>query len=410
MYLLFISLVFSLALGPDVRLLNAEESTSMPSKESTVFPQVTGSRSGENSPTEPEETTMKNMEYDNNNFSTTEGLTTETWNVPQTSDGRTVMSIPELQTTSELQTMSVHLTPEPATIPATVMTTNELTTPAAPSEPTSQPVTEKTTMTNIISTKPPETPSQTIPDTTALSTKPPVFTPTPASVEKVETTDTSPTTMPTPSTTTTITTTTTTTMPTTPLITTMPTTPLITTQGQATNLNLVLSTEGEGSRTGTKWLIIAVIALVIFGILTIFCVTILIKRKQKRSGKQSFGYTNGQRSKKKKGTEDNVWAGPVELGGGDCEAPDEGDVQGEEKKTDGGGEVTGLSTFVPSEENGGVGRPGSPEVGKWEEKEPLLYIDEEATQKGKEAGASGDADVKEAEPNGGETFCLTTAV
>lgn len=144
----------------------------------------------------------------------------------------------------------------------------------------------------------------------------------------------------------------------------------------------------------------------------------IIFKRRKQSGKQYFGQTNGQRSKKKKGVEDDVWAGPVTLGGGDCENPEEGDAQGEEKKPD-GVEVTGLSTFSTLEENGGVGRPGSPEVEKWEEKEPLLFIDEEGKEKGKEAGKSEDADAKggaekadakEAEPNGGETFCLTTAV
>lgn len=103
----------------------------------------------------------------------------------------------------------------------------------------------------------------------------------------------------------------------------------------------------------------------------------------------------------------------MKLGGGDCEAPEEGDALGEDKND--GVEVTGLSTFSTLEENGGVGRPGSPEVKKWEEKDPLLFIDEE----GKEAGKSedtnakeeaGKSDTKEAELNGGETFCLTTAV
>lgn len=144
---------------------------------------------------------------------------------------------------------------------------------------------------------------------------------------------------------------------------------------------------------------------------------IVIKRRR-QSGQQNFGYMKGQRSKKKKVTEDDVWAGPVKLGGRDCEGAEEVEVQGEEKKTD-GVEVTGLSTFSTLEENGGVGRPGSPEVEQWEEKEPLLFIDEEGKEKKNEAEKNEDADAeaaagktnkKEAEPNGGETFCLTTAV
>lgn len=417
MYLHFITLVFSLALGPDVKLLEAQETaavlTSLPNEQSTVSSQVTEWSTGTH--TEAEETTVRDKDP------TLGSLTTKVETVNQTSE--------ESRMTSELLT-----TPEPTTIPAsTIITAYELSTSAAPPEYMSQPKQEEeeTSVTNSTTTEPPQTPSPspTIPESPALSTLQPVSPP----VSYKETMDTSPTTTPTP-------TPPTLPPPTTTIIITTPTpTPTTTFTQEQTTLESDSSTHteemmsttnsstginGAGSRMNTEdskkganWLIIAVIALVIFCILMTLCVTAIIIKYRKNRGKQHFGHTNGQRSKKKY-AEDDVWAGPVKLGGVDGEGPGEGDALGQEKKTD-EVEVTGLSTFVTAEENGGVGRPGSAEVEKWEEKEPLLYIDEEGKEKGTEAGKSKDADAKEgagktdtkeAEPNGGETFCLTTAV
>lgn len=413
MYLLFVTLIFSLALGPDVKLLSAqgteEELTSVMNNQSTIFSQVTQSSPGE-------ETTDMNPDP------TTARPRTVTENVEQTSGEIMMTSVPALQTS-----------PEPAATPVFInnIMTNDVPTSAPPPESTSQPqqLEEIKSTTNIIITEPPQTssPPPSISNRPATATKPPVL--------KEETTYTSPTATPATSPTTTPPTTPPT-VPTTTPTTIMSTTTTITTtitittpQEQTTPSTLMTSTTssdtggiGAGSKdekgSEPNWLIVAVIVMVLVCLLITTCVMIICKRR-KQSGKQQFSPVNGQkRSKKKKGPEDDVWAGPVKLGGGDCEDLEEGDLPGEEKKGD-GVEVTGLSTFVMVEENGGVGRPGSPEVTKWEEKEPLLFIDEEGKMKRNEAGKSEDADAngeagksdaKEAEPNGGETFCLTTAV
>ncbi|XP_034165631.2 mucin-2 [Pangasianodon hypophthalmus] len=392
MYLLFITLVFSLALGPDVKLLDAQEAnatlTSMPMELSTESV-TTLDPAGNNLTME----TMRNEVLVHNHSPDKENHTTKAEEMEQTTEEHTMMPTPEFQTNPEHS---------------------------------ADPEQEKTT-TNSITTEPPQTPSPSaaISDPPTTSAKPPVITPTPASNYIMPTT-TPPITTPitTPAITTTITTppiitipnvappiTTATTTTTTPI-----TTPTITSTESTPSRDT--STVNQDSEKGPNWLIIAIIALVIFCILTTLCVMAIIIKRRRQSGKQSFGYMNGQRAKKKKGAEDDVWAGPVKLGGGDGEGPEEGDEPGVAKKAD-GVEVTELSTFVTVEENGGVGRPGSPEAKKWEEKEPLLYIDEQRKEKEKEAGKSGDAeakegagktDAKEAEPNGGETFCLTTAV
>ncbi|XP_036416681.1 endochitinase 2 [Colossoma macropomum] len=189
-------------------------------------------------------------------------------------------------------------------------------------------------------------------------------------------------------------------------------------------VNEISGNESVSGGTVSKRLTFIIIAVVVIACLIIFtfCVIILVKRR-KRRGTQHFGqgYMNGrsQRSKKKKG-EDDAWAGPVNLEGGEkgqCEGPEEGG-QGDDKNPDGTDAV--LSTFAAVDENGGIGRPGSMEVQKWEEKEPLLYIDEEAKGEGrekqKEAGQKEEEDTKgktemeEPKVNGGEAFCLTTAV
>lgn len=181
--------------------------------------------------------------------------------------------------------------------------------------------------------------------------------------------------------------------------------------------------------SGPNWLLIVILAVAIICIVAAFCVIILVRRKKKsRSQRFGPGYINGrnQRSKKKKGEED-AWAGPVNLEGGDraeCEGPEELG-QGGDKHPD-GTDLT-LSTFVASEANGGVGRPGSMEAQKWEEQEPLLYIDDDAKAQGKEKqnegvekakevgqkekeDTNGKTEIKEVKQNGGEAFCLTTAV
>ncbi|XP_017552908.1 uncharacterized protein si:ch73-248e21.7 [Pygocentrus nattereri] len=179
----------------------------------------------------------------------------------------------------------------------------------------------------------------------------------------------------------------------------------------------------ESSGTSSNWLIIIITAVVVTAcVIFMFCCIALIKKRKKR-GTQNFGHGNmngrSQRSKKKKG-EDDAWAGPVNLVGGEkgeCEGPEEGG-QGDDKKPDGTDAV--LSTFVALDENDGVGRPGSMEVQKWEEKEPLLYIDEEVKGEGREKQKEGGqkeeedtkgmTEMKEPKVNGGEAFCLTTAV
>ncbi|XP_062840824.1 mucin-2 [Trichomycterus rosablanca] len=161
-------------------------------------------------------------------------------------------------------------------------------------------------------------------------------------------------------------------------------------------------------------LLIIIIAVIISCIL-LFCVIGIALNCKRKSGRQNFGHKN-DRTKKKKGAETDVWAGPVKLEGGDkadCDELDEG--LGQEEDQNDGTKVM-LSTFVAPEENGGVGRPGSKEVQKWEEKEPLLYIDEGAKAEGKEKDNDGNAsgpektDEKKPVQNGGEAFCLTSAV
>lgn len=183
----------------------------------------------------------------------------------------------------------------------------------------------------------------------------------------------------------------------------------------------------NSEESSSKWLVITIIVVIGICMLTGFCIIVFVKRR-KKSGQQNFGHMNGrkQRSKKKKG-ENDAWAGPVNLEGGqnaDCEDPFEAG-QGDDRNPDGTDAV--LSTFAALEANGGVGRPGSMEVQKWEEQEPLLFIDEDqkgegkdkqkeeaekakGEQKGEEEDASKNMEMKEPVLNGGESFCLTTAV
>ncbi|XP_058627291.1 mucin-2 [Onychostoma macrolepis] len=171
----------------------------------------------------------------------------------------------------------------------------------------------------------------------------------------------------------------------------------------------------------SNWLLIIIVFVAIIFVL---CVgMILFARRRKKIASRNFGpmYMNGQskRSKKKKGEEDDAWAGPVNLAvGAECDAELQEGLMPNNGKQDGDDMV--LSTFAALEagdvSNGGVGEDGTKEAKKWEEQEPLLYIDEDANEDktGKTLEESekqkGDEKSEEKEMNGGETFCLTTAV
>lgn len=170
----------------------------------------------------------------------------------------------------------------------------------------------------------------------------------------------------------------------------------------------------------TDWFLIiivcAVVICVLFGSMLLF----VQWRKKNSSGKFGPGYVNGQskRSKKIKGAERDAWAGPVHLEaeeGVECE-----ELQGSLMSGDGNkdGDDVVLSTFSALEAedtlNGGVGGDGTKEVRKWEEQEPLLYIDEDVKQDnmGQTVGSKDTQEENNGEKmlNGGETFCITTAV
>lgn len=180
----------------------------------------------------------------------------------------------------------------------------------------------------------------------------------------------------------------------------------------------------EGSILSSKssnWLLIIIVFVAIIFLL---CVgMILFAQRRKKIASRNFGpmYINGQskRSKKKKGAEDDAWAGPVNLAAGaECDPELQEGLMPNNGKQDGDDMV--LSTFAALEagdvSNGGVGGDGTKEAKKWEEQEPLLYIDEDANEDktGKTLEESekqkGDEKSEEKEMNGGETFCLTTAV
>lgn len=173
--------------------------------------------------------------------------------------------------------------------------------------------------------------------------------------------------------------------------------------------------------TQTNWLLIIVVCVIVICVL---CVgMILFVKRRKKNASRTFGpmYVNGQskRSKKKKGAEDDAWAGPVNLEAGvECDAEVQEGLLPDDGKKDGDDMV--LSTFAALDEgdmsNGGVGGEGTKEAQKWEKQEPLLYIDEDVGEN--KAGETlaenktqkGDDKNEEKELNGGETFCLTTAV
>ncbi|XP_016091956.1 mucin-5AC-like [Sinocyclocheilus grahami] len=171
----------------------------------------------------------------------------------------------------------------------------------------------------------------------------------------------------------------------------------------------------------TSWLLIMIVCVAIIFAL---CVgMILFVQWRKKNGSRNFGpmYVNGQskRSKKKKGGEDDAWAGPVNLeAGAECDAEVQDGLLPNNGKPDGDDMM--LSTFAALDagdmSNGGVGGDGTKEVKKWEEQEPLIYIDEDVTEDktGKTLAENekqkGDEKSEEKGTNGGETFCLTTAV
>lgn len=170
-----------------------------------------------------------------------------------------------------------------------------------------------------------------------------------------------------------------------------------------------------------NWLLIIVVCVIVICGLCV-CMIVLVQRRKKNASR-TFGpmYVNGQskRSKKRKGAEDDAWAGPVNLEAGvECDAEVQEGLLPDDGKKDGDDMV--LSTFAALDEgdmsNGGVGGEGTKEAQKWEKQEPLLYIDEDVGEN--KAGETlaenktqkGDDKSEEKELNGGETFCLTTAV
>uniref|UniRef100_A0A4W5P579 Si:ch73-248e21.7 n=1 Tax=Hucho hucho TaxID=62062 RepID=A0A4W5P579_9TELE len=159
---------------------------------------------------------------------------------------------------------------------------------------------------------------------------------------------------------------------------------------------------GIGVETGQPSLLWVIIVALLIGVIfvgMVYCVCLVIRRKrQSRTEYFVSIFRNGKSSKWKKGAEEDAWAGPVKLGGGNREEDEGGEEGGspEDNKREGAGTDVVLSTFIANETegerggpDGGVGVAGSKEAEKWEEKEPLLYI---------------------VEGNGGAAFCLTTAV
>ncbi|XP_016343246.1 mucin-5AC [Sinocyclocheilus anshuiensis] len=171
----------------------------------------------------------------------------------------------------------------------------------------------------------------------------------------------------------------------------------------------------------TSWLLIMIVCVAIIFVL---CVgMILFVQWRKKNASRNFGpmYVDGQskRSKKKKGGEDDAWAGPVNLeAGAECDAEVQDGLLPNNGKPDGDDMM--LSTFAALDagdmSNGGVGGDGTKEAKKWEEQEPLIYIDEDVNEDktGKTLAENetlkGDEKSEEKGMNGGETFCLTTAV
>lgn len=182
----------------------------------------------------------------------------------------------------------------------------------------------------------------------------------------------------------------------------------------------VVNVKQSTSHEETNWLLIIIVCAIAACVLCVIVILFIQQRKKKASRTFGPAYMNGQskRSKKKKGAEDDRWAGPVNLeAGAECDADvQEGLLHNDEKKD---GDDVVLSTFATMDEDamsdGGVGGEGTKEAKKWEEQEPMPFIDEDVDENkvGKtlsENGSSKGDGKSEENMNGGETFCLTTAV
>lgn len=190
---------------------------------------------------------------------------------------------------------------------------------------------------------------------------------------------------------------------------------------QFTSVPTGVNVEDSTAPFHPNWLLIIIVCVIIICALCVGMILLVQRRKKKAS--QTFGpvYLNGQskRSKKKKGAGDDAWAGPVNMEEGlECDPEVQDGLLPDDGKKDGDEMV--LSTFAALDEgdmsNGGVGGEGTKEAKKWEQQEPLLYIDEDADENkagktlAEDKTQKGDEKSEEKELNGGETFCLTTAV
>ncbi|XP_071006085.1 leukosialin-like [Oncorhynchus clarkii lewisi] len=171
---------------------------------------------------------------------------------------------------------------------------------------------------------------------------------------------------------------------------------------------------GVRVETGQPSLLWVIIVTLLIGVIfagVVYCVCLVIRRKrQSRTEHFVSSFRNGKSSKRKKGAEEDAWAGPVKLGGGDREEDEGGEEGGspEDNKREGAGTDVVLSTFIANETegerggpDGGVGVAGSKEAEKWEEKEPLLYIDE-GVEEGQERMAPPSLSKSNPEKTGGE--------
>ncbi|XP_010865223.2 mucin-3A isoform X2 [Esox lucius] len=186
---------------------------------------------------------------------------------------------------------------------------------------------------------------------------------------------------------------------------------------------------GEKRTSKLSWVILVALLSGVVLIGALYCLCLLIRRKR-RSRTEYLGssFRIGKASKRKKGAEQDTWAGPVKLGAGEKEEAEGGgeDRGPEDDKREGGGVEVVLSTFTANEgekggPDGGLGMAGSRESKRWEEEEPLLYIDEgvvdepermspEKDMEGGEGNGPHFSDNDKSEQNGGAAFCLTTAV
>ncbi|XP_059414196.1 uncharacterized protein si:ch73-248e21.7 [Carassius carassius] len=164
----------------------------------------------------------------------------------------------------------------------------------------------------------------------------------------------------------------------------------------------------------TNWILIIIVCVAVIFLL---CVgMILFVHWRKKNASRNFR-PQSKWSKKKKGGENDAWAGPVNL-----EAGAENDAEVQEGLLPNNGKSDGddmvLSTFTTPDggdmANGGVGGDGTKEAKKWEEQEPFKFIDEDVnedkTTLAENEKQKGDEKSEEKGMNGGETFCLTTAV